>query len=249
MPMRNHLAFWPFLRRLPINCNVPSCGSRPNSRQPTSRFGKANVTITTEFVSLIFSADFRQHVVSTLLVGLFECHDRSRFDVTALSFGPSDNSELRQRLEASVANFIDVTNLSDDQIAKLVRSLEIDILVDLMGFTSDSRPGILARKPAPVQVNYLGYLGTMGAPFIDYIIADRTVIPQDQHEFYSEKIAYLPNSFQPTDRGRGGRDETVFTRGGGSATGWLRLLLLQRQLQDRTGCIRRLDADPEAGGR
>ena len=148
------------------------------------------------------SADFRQHVVSSLLVGLFEYHDRSRFDVTALSFGPSDNSELRQRLQASVAHFIDVTNLGNDEVAKLVRSLEIDILVDLMGFTSDSRPGILVRKPAPVQVNYLGYLGTMGAPFIDYIIADRTVIPQDQQDFYSEKVAYLPNSFQPTDQRR-----------------------------------------------
>ncbi len=140
--------------------------------------------------------------MATLLVGLFECHDRSRFDVTAISFGPSDNSELRQRLGAAVENFVDVTAYSDDQIAKLVRSLEIDILVDLMGFTTDSRLGILARKPAPIQVNFLGYLGTMGAPYIDYIIADRTVIPQDQQEFYSEKIAYLPNSFQPTDQGR-----------------------------------------------
>ena len=148
------------------------------------------------------SGDFQQHVVATLLVGLFECHDRSRFDVTALSLGPSDNSELRQRLEASVAHFIDVANRGDDEIAKLVRSLQIDILVDMMGFTSNSRPGILARKSAPVQVNFLGYLGTMGAPFIDYIIADRTVIPQDQREFYSEKIAYLPNSFQPTDQRR-----------------------------------------------
>ena len=91
---------------------------------------------------------------------------------------------------------------SDDQIANLVRSSELDILVDLMGFTADSRTGIFARRAAPNQVNYLGYPGTMGAEYIDYIVADRLSILETQHQFYSEKIVYLPNTFQPTDRGR-----------------------------------------------
>ena len=120
--------------------------------------------------------------------------------ITAISFGPDDNSEIRQRVKASFEHFIDAKTYSDNQIANLVKELEIDILVDLMGFTTDSRTGIFAQRSAPIQVNYLGYPGTMGAEYIDYIIADRIVIPEDQHDFYSEKIVFLPNSFQPTDR-------------------------------------------------
>ena len=157
------------------------------------------------------SGDFRQHVVSTLVVGMFECHDRSRFDVHAISFGPDDNSPIRQRLQTSVDHFIDVFGEGDDSIAARIRSMEIDILVDLMGFTSDARPGILARRPSPAQVSFLGFLGTMGAPFIDYIIADRTVIPENQEDCYAEKIVYLPHCFQPTDRRREIGDKT-FTR-------------------------------------
>jgi predicted O-linked N-acetylglucosamine transferase (SPINDLY family) len=134
------------------------------------------------------------------MAGIFECHDKSRFDVTAISFGPDDNSEIRQRLKTSFERFIDVKTFSDDQIANLVRSSEVDILVDLMGFTTDSRTGVFARRSAPIQVNYLGYPGTMGAEYIDYIIADQTVIPDEFRKFYSEKIVYLPHSFQPTDR-------------------------------------------------
>ena len=124
------------------------------------------------------SADFREHPVSFLMAGVFGCHDKSRFDVTAISFGPDDNSEMRQRLKTSFERFIDAKTYSDDQIANLVRSSEVDILVDLMGFTTDSRTGIFARRAAPIQVNYLGYPGTMGAEYIDYIIADRIVIPK-----------------------------------------------------------------------
>ena len=103
----------------------------------------------------------------------------------------------------------------------------MDILVDLMGFTADSRTDIFARRSAPIQVNYLGYPGTMGAEYIDYIIADRIVIPEAQQDFYAEKIVYLPNSFQPTDRKRRISDKIVYACGGGSAAGGLRLLLLQ----------------------
>jgi protein O-GlcNAc transferase len=148
------------------------------------------------------SADFRAHPVSFLMAGIFECHDKSRFDITAISFGPDDNSEMRQRLKASFERFIDAKTFSDEQIANLLRSSEVDILVDLMGFTADSRTGIFARRAAPIQVNYLGYPGTMGASYIDYIIADQTVIPDECRKFYSEKIAVLPNTYQVNDRKR-----------------------------------------------
>ena len=157
------------------------------------------------------SADFREHPVSHLTAGMFECHDKSRFDVTAISLGLDDNSEMLQRLKASFERFIDAKTYSDDQIANLIISSEVDVLVDLMGFTSGSRTGIFARRVAPIQVNYLGYLGTMGAEYIDYVIADRVVIAETQSDFYAEKIVYLPNSFQPTDRQRRISDKR-FTR-------------------------------------
>jgi protein O-GlcNAc transferase len=158
------------------------------------------------------SADFRDHPVSSLIAGVFECHDKSRFDITAISFGPDDNSEMRRQLKQTFGTqFIDVKTWNDTQVAGLVKEAEIDILVDLMGFTGDSRKGIFARRSAPIQVNYLGYLGTMGAEYIDYIIADKIVIPETQRRFYTEKIVELPNSFQPTDRERRVSDKK-FTR-------------------------------------
>jgi protein O-GlcNAc transferase len=157
------------------------------------------------------SADFREHAVSSLIAGMIERHDKSRFDVIAISLGPDENSEMRRRLKESFEHFIDAKTLSDEEIANLVRSSEVDIMVDLMGFTKDSRTGIFARRAAPIQVNYLGYPGTMGAQYIDYIIADRIVIPESQYEFYSEKIAILPGSYQVNDAKRSISDR-VFTR-------------------------------------
>jgi protein O-GlcNAc transferase len=148
------------------------------------------------------SADFRQHPASFLMAGLFECHDRSHFETTAISFGDDDGSEIRQRVKASFEHFVDARTYSDAEIADLVRSLEIDIAINRNGFTTDSRTGIFARRPAPVQAHYLGYPGTMGAPYIDYIIADEIVIPQGQRRFYSEKIAFLPNSYFVNDAKR-----------------------------------------------
>jgi protein O-GlcNAc transferase len=144
------------------------------------------------------SADFRDHPMSSLMIGIFECHDKSRFDVTAISFGPDSNSEMRQRLKASFEHFIDADKYSDDKVANLIKELEIDVLVDLMGFTADARTGIFARRCAPTQVNYLGYPGTMGAEYIDYIIADPIVIPENQYVFYAEKVFLLPYSYYPT---------------------------------------------------
>jgi protein O-GlcNAc transferase len=145
------------------------------------------------------SADFREHATSHLAAGLFEQHDRSRFEVTALSFGEDDNSAIRRRVAAAFERFVDVRGSSDQDIAELMRRLEIDIAVDLMGFTKDHRLGVLARRPAPIQVNYLGYPGTMGAPYVDYIIADATVIPEEHEACYGERVARLPGSYQVND--------------------------------------------------
>jgi protein O-GlcNAc transferase len=145
------------------------------------------------------SADFREHATSHLAAGLFEQHDRARFEITALSFGEDDNSAVRRRVVAAFERFIDVRAKIDQDIAELMRRHEIDIAVDLMGFTKDNRRGVLARRPAPIQVNYLGYPGTMGAPFIDYIIADATVIPDQHDACYAERVVRLAGSYQVND--------------------------------------------------
>lgn len=143
------------------------------------------------------SADFRQHPMAYLMVGVFQAHDKSRFETIALSFGPNPEDEFRKRLENSFDRFIDVRTKNDRDLAQLIGELEIDIAVDLMGYTNNSRPGILTFRPAPVQVNFLGYAGTMGADHIDYILADQFVIPEDARSFYTEKIVYLPDSYYP----------------------------------------------------
>jgi len=148
------------------------------------------------------SADFRQHAVSTLAVGMFECHDRSRFDVTAISIGPDDRSDMRRRVAAAFEHFVDARTRSDEEICKFIRESEIDILVDIMGFTADARTSVFANRAVPIQVNYLGYPGTMGAPYIDYILADRIVIFESERPCYAEQVVYLPHSFMPGDRER-----------------------------------------------
>ena len=149
-----------------------------------------------------FSADLRSHPVGQLAVGLFEAHDKSRFETIALSFGPDDGSDLRRRIKSAVEHFIDAENMSDADLAALVRRREINVLIDLTGFTMHSRFSVLTRRCAPIQVNFLGYSGTMGADCVDYIIADRTVIPEDHFRFYSEQVVWLPDTFQPNDSKR-----------------------------------------------
>jgi protein O-GlcNAc transferase len=158
------------------------------------------------------SADFNEHPTAYLTAGLFERHDKSRFEITALSFGQNDNSPARRRLEAAFEHFIDVRDSSDQEIAALIRRSEIDIAVDLMGFTKDNRLGVLARRAAPIQVNYLGYPGTMGAPYMDYILADATVIPADHDAFYAERVVRLPGTYQINDNRRAMSQRTP-TRG------------------------------------
>jgi len=145
------------------------------------------------------SADFRLHPVAVQSAGVFEHHDRSRFETIAISLGADDGLGMRQRMQKSFERFIDVRNQSDEEIAKLLRDMEVDIAVDMMGFTENALTAIFARRPAGLQVNYLGYPGTMGAPYMDYILADRILIPPSQHAEYEEKIAYLPDTYMPSD--------------------------------------------------
>ncbi len=148
------------------------------------------------------STDLRAHAVAFLIVGAFEHHDKSRFETTAISLGADDQSETRARIVAAFDRFIDIRNMEDGEVAKLLKRLEIDIAVDLNGHTGDSRPRILAMRPAPIQVNFLGYPGTMGADHIDYIVADRLIVPEENAGYYSEKIVTLPDVYQPNDFSR-----------------------------------------------
>jgi len=148
------------------------------------------------------SADFRDHAVARLVAGMFEHHDRSRFETIGVSLVPDDGSAMRARLRGSFDHFIDADRQSDEHVASLLRRMDADIAVDLMGFTSGCRPGLLSFRPAPVQVNFLGYPGTMGAAYVDYIVADAIVIPGDHRAFYTEKIVTLPDAYQCNDRRR-----------------------------------------------
>ncbi len=148
------------------------------------------------------SYDFREHPVSQLLVELLEQIDRGRFEVVLYSSGPDDASPLRRRVEAAADQFVDLRGSSDGQAAARVRADGIDILIDLMGHTRGHRLGVLAARPAPVQVSYLGYPGSTGANFIDYLIGDPLVTPVDLAPHFSEKLAQMPLTFQPNGRWR-----------------------------------------------
>jgi predicted O-linked N-acetylglucosamine transferase (SPINDLY family) len=150
-----------------------------------------------------YSADYHDHATANLMAELFENHDRRKFELIAFSFGPEKpNSGMRKRITSTFDQFIDVRAKTEKDIALLSRHLEVDIAIDLKGYTQDSRAGIFALRAAPVQVSYLGYPGTMGAEFIDYIIADSTLIPGENQQFYTEKIVYLPDSYQANDAKR-----------------------------------------------
>ena len=148
------------------------------------------------------SADFHQHPTAQLLAELFERHDRSRFEITGIAFGPDDGSALRARMKRAFDHFEDVRGKSDAEVAALLKARETDIVVDLNGHTAGARTGIFAFRPAPVQVNYLVYPGTLAADFIDYVLADRIVLPDDQQPFFREKIAHLPDCYQANDATR-----------------------------------------------
>jgi protein O-GlcNAc transferase len=148
------------------------------------------------------SADFRRHPVGHGIVDLLEQHDRARFEVHGVSYCVDDGSGIRARIMRAVDRFHDVWERSNRDVALLLNELEVDIVVDLGGHTEGSRTGILAYRPAPIQVSYFGYPGTTGAEYIDYIMADRVVLPFDQQPFFSEKIVHLPDSYQANDSKR-----------------------------------------------
>ena len=156
----------------------------------------------TQFRVAYLSADFREHPTSYLMAGVFEHHDRARFETTAISFAPDNPSAMLTRLTTAFDRFVNVNTQNDANVATLLRKLEIDIAVDLMGYTGGARTGILAQRPCPIQVGYLAYPGTMAANYIDYLIADPTLIPESLQKFYAEKVVYLPDTYAPTDSKR-----------------------------------------------
>jgi len=165
---------------------LPAPGRRPGIRRDKVRVA-------------YLSANFRRHPMSYLMASMFELHDRNRFEVTGLSYGQDDGSDIRERVVRAFDRFVDVRTQSDDEVARLIGDREVDILVELQGFTQDGRPGIVLRRPAPIQVSYLGFPGTLGTDAIDYVIADATVLPPEQERFYAEKVARLPDTYYVTD--------------------------------------------------
>ncbi len=149
-----------------------------------------------------FSMDFRNHPTSLLLAGVIDAHDQDKFDTYAFSYGIDTQDRMRKRMEAGFGKFFDVRGVSDIEAVSLARECELDIAIDLAGYTNDSRTGIFALGAAPIQVNYLGYPGSMGADYYDYIIADSVVVPDDQRQFYAEKVVQMPYSYQSNDMTR-----------------------------------------------
>jgi len=145
------------------------------------------------------SGEFRQQATAVLMAGLYERHDRDKFEIVAVNAGGDDGSRMRSRLVKAFDRWLDIGKLSDQEAADVIREAEIDILVSLNGYFGEVRMGVFARRPAPIQVNYLGFPGTLGMPYIDYIIADKVVIPKDEQRFYDENVVYLPDSYQAND--------------------------------------------------
>jgi predicted O-linked N-acetylglucosamine transferase (SPINDLY family) len=172
-----------------LMCSAPAPRARPVRRGPLQRRPRIGY----------LSTDFREHPVAQLIAGVFETHDRSRFETFAFSAGPDDRSKLRSRLQRGIEHFEEVAALPDEAIAARMAEAQIDIAVDLGGHTSGSRTRVLAFRPAPLQVTWLGYPGTLGSDYIDYIIADRHVIPEDDRVHYAEQVIYLPDAYLPSE--------------------------------------------------
>ncbi len=149
-----------------------------------------------------FSADFHEHPVAYLMAKILELHDRDQFAIYAYSFGANKADAMRSRLIEAVDTFTDVRAMTDKEVTLLARSDEIDIAIDLTGYTQNNRTGIFACRAAAIQINFLGYPGTMGADFMDYIIADKSLIPDRHRHHYSENILCMPNAYMPTDNTR-----------------------------------------------
>jgi predicted O-linked N-acetylglucosamine transferase (SPINDLY family) len=146
--------------------------------------------------------EFREQATAILMTEIWELHDKSRFEIIAFDNGWDDKSLRRKRIEAAFDEWIDISRMSDDQAAAFIADKEIDILVNLNGFFGKPRQGIFAKKPAPIQVNYLGFPGTIGSAYMDYLIADNVVIPKESRQYYTEKIVHLPHCYQANDSSR-----------------------------------------------
>jgi len=167
----------------------------PRAR-PAASPGKRCITIG------YLSADFQEHATAHLTAELFQLHDRGRFRVIGYSYGRDDGSAARRQLRESFDGFVDLLDCSHAESAARIRADEVDILVDLKGYTTDARPEILALRPAAVQVSYLGYPGTLGSGAVDYILVDRQVVPADEQPYFTERLVYLPDCYQVNDRRR-----------------------------------------------
>lgn len=176
------------------------CGARLYPGNPIANSAHRIADNTARKIRLGYlSGEFRVHANSLLLTGVLEEHDRSSFEIFIFDNGWDDKSDLRQRIVAAANEVVDITTLSDAAAADTIRKAGIDILININGYLDDHRMGIFARRAAPIQVNYLGFPGTFGCDYIDYIIADRIVIPEDRRSFYTEKVAHLPHCYQPND--------------------------------------------------
>ncbi len=145
------------------------------------------------------AGEFGEHALPYLMAELFERHDRTRFEIVGVSTGGNDHGPMRKRLEQAFDTFLDGSTKTDAELAKLIARSDIDIAVNLNGYSGNERTGVFALRPCPIQVSYMGFPGTMGVDYIDYILADRTVIPEDQYPFYAEKVVYLPDTYWVND--------------------------------------------------
>ncbi len=177
---------------------------RPIMPPPAARFEHRARDESSRIRLGYLSGDFHEHATARLMAELFESHDRDRFEVCAYSYGTDDGSPMRARLHRAFDRFVDIAALSHRDAASLIHQDNIDILIDLKGYTHRARPAIAAYRPAPVQVSYLGFPATVAADFIDYILVDRFVVPESQQAFFSERLVHLPNCYQVNDRKREG---------------------------------------------
>ena len=184
----------PLLQKKTAEVWIKKTFQNKNKIKPISKY-KPNKKIRLGY----YSADFHNHATSLLIAYMLELHNKSKFELIGFSFGPDKKDEMRRRVSSSFDHFIDVGLKSDAEIVKLSRDFKIDIAIDLKGITTDERFGIFINRCAPVQISYLGYPGTSGTNFIDYIVADEILIPKENQKFFSEKIIYLPDSYQPND--------------------------------------------------
>jgi len=184
-------------RKTEIQSTFSDTGHRTSDlRPPTSDLRHSVITVG------YLSADFQEHATAYLIAELIEKHDRERFRIIGYSYGPDDGGPMRRRLAKAFDRFVDVKDISFLAAARCIQADEVDILVDLKGYTRHARTPILGYRPAPLQVNYLGYPGTMAAPFIDYILVDDFIVPPDQQPFFTEKLVHLPGCYQVNDSQR-----------------------------------------------